>query len=167
MEALRALASTSLVPEDESRRSAAAVLTPSGPLPLFADASLHRAESEALIASDEDLVRLLAAREQNVEAAAELLEAIARFRAIVRPSQLTPAAMPAALPSGTWTLAGHTRAGWPIVVVRSAFWIPADYTGVEEYIRYVAYFMEVQARARMGAGVSRHMIIFDLGTYDL
>ena len=140
--------------------------SPTAPLPLAPSAALFRAEAEALIASDADLERLLDAREQRVDAAADLLEEIARFRAIVRPADIVPAAMPAAMPSGTWTFAGHTTAGWPILVVRCVHWNPAVYSGIDEYIRYVAYFMEVQARARMGAGVSRHMIIFDMAQYS-
>ena len=140
--------------------------SPIAPLPLVPSAALYRAEAEALAASDSELKRLLDAREQKVDAAAALLEEIARFRAIVRPDLLVPAAMPAAMPSGTWTFAGHTTAGWPILVVRCVHWKPAHYSGIDEYIRYVAYFMEVQVRARMGAGVSRHMIIFDMAQYS-
>lgn len=138
---------------------------PTSPLPVKPEPVAVAAEVAALLADDAGLMRILDARNQNVAASADLLQSIAHYRARVCPADLTPAACPNALSSGNWSFAGHTRSGWPILIGRCKNWRPNQYANLDEYIRYIAYIMEVTVAARMAAGVTKHLIIFDLAQW--
>lgn len=43
--------------------------------------------------------------------------------------------------TGTWRFMGFAKNGMPVVLVRARLWNPGKYS-VNEYVKYVAYFME-------------------------
>ena len=138
---------------------------PTSPIPDEPEPAALAAEMAALLADGAGLVRVLDARNQNVAAAADLLQSIAHFRARVCPAELTPASCPTALASKNWYFAGHTRAGWPVLIGRCKLWRPNEYADLDEYVRYTAYLMEVSVSARMAASVTKHMLIVDLSQW--
>jgi hypothetical protein len=87
------------------------------------------------------LQRLLIARNNNVQHAAKLGLQCCKWRAAMRPDQLRSSDVPVAFSQGTWRFMGFSKAGMPVILVRVCLWDPAKYT-VEEYSKYVAYFME-------------------------
>jgi len=116
-------------------------------------------EAELLADSRTGLLRLLRTSDFDVRKARDLAVTCCKWRASVKPWSIGPELIPVALPSGMWRFGGHTKAGMPIVLVDVAKWAPADYRyGLDEYIRYVAYFME-GAIGRMGPGVEQICMI--------
>ena len=89
-----------------------------------------------------DLLRLLRARDFDVAKSAALLDSNQTFRAKYCPEKITAADVDNALKQGCWRMAGWSRGGQPIVLIRAALWRPQLYKDVDEYISLICYFME-------------------------
>lgn len=120
------------------------------------------AEAELLAGSRDSLLRFLRNQDFDVMSARALAIEVCRWRAAVRPWEVTPEHIPVSLPSGTWRWGGHTKTGMPIILVDVAAWRPSEYAnGIDEYTRMVGYMME-GAVGRMGPGVERCAMIWSM-----
>jgi len=98
-------------------------------------------EYSALSSDEAALQRLLEARQHRMPQAKELGLQCIKWRAKVRPDLITPRDVPIAFAQGTWRFLGFAKNGMPVVLVRARLWDPHKYS-VQEYIQYVAYFLE-------------------------
>jgi len=120
-------------------------------------------ELKAVCASDK--IRYLNARPGQVQVAVELALKVCKWRAAVSPRAVTPSMMPNAIEQKVWRIGGWMKCGYPVAFCNSGLWAPSKYYAVDEYIRYIGYLNEVLA-ARMGEGVGRWAIIFDLSMFN-
>jgi len=141
------------------------VTKPVGPI-VPGTPSEEASEARLLAASESNMLRFLRARNFDVAKATAMAIDSCKWRASVKPGQITPEMIPNALPSGCWRFVGYAKDGMPIILIDAALFKPSSYYGIDEYIRYVAYFIEV-AVGRMGCGVERLLAIFVLGGFSL
>ena len=125
---------------------------------------LEAAERTLIAASDSDLGRFLKARDGDVEAALAMVQANVAWRASVRPLMLRGSAVPGA-GSMWWRFAGYSRMGMPVLSISTKNLNYAAFHGdIEEYVRFVTYFTEVNVR-RVVAGQTQAVILFDMAGY--
>lgn len=125
----------------------------------------------SMLEDEAQLDRLLIARKNDAQATVDLLFEQVRFRARYRPSEIHPATIPNALPSGAWRLCGHCKEGCVISNYKLEHWNPDLYgdagqidEAVKEYTRYVCYMIELMI-ASMKPGYDRFAVIFDLNGF--
>lgn len=122
--------------------------------------------SELHRVSKSDLSRYFLARGGDVGKALQLAENVTKWRAAVCPSMVVLPQIANAIAQGVWWFAGWTKCGYPILVCDASLWAPSKYSNVDEYIRYVAYFLEVLVKKRMGLGVTKFVTIFELSGFS-
>lgn len=129
---------------------------------------------EQTLKDEKQLERLLIARKYHGEKTADMFLEQVRFRAKYKPSSIDPATIPNALPSGTWRLCGHTKAGCVISNYKLEFWDPNTYgvddghldEAVEEYTRYVCYMIELMiCSMKEGNAPDKFAVLFDLNGF--
>ena len=106
-------------------------------------------------------LRFSLARKGDVSKAGAMLAADLKWRAATQPAAVRQEEVMRALPSGAWRVAGSTSSGLPVLVIHLALWNPEAYD-VDEYGRYVCYFVEKMLR--MG---ERFVVIFDMKGWKL
>ena len=111
----------------------------------------------------DNLCRFLVARDNDLDKSYVMAAAALKWRSEIKPSTLTVTDFPTANAQGTWRFAGHAKNGWPIILVRAGLWDSYAYT-TEEYVKYIAYFMETNAKRMDPSNPNgqRHFIIFDM-----
>ena len=114
---------------------------------------------------ESQLQRYLTARDSNIQEAATLGLRAEEWRWKWKPTTITPDDISTSLPSGCWRFAGFSKDKRPIVLIDAGLWRPGDYS-LEEYIRYVSWFIEGQI-IRMEGDVTKHIVIFDMGGFSL
>jgi len=101
-------------------------------------------------------LRFSRARQGNLAKAEAFLAADLKWREETKPEATAQADIMRALPSGCWRLLGTiAESRMPVLFINLALWNPNDYD-VDEYGRYVIYFLE--AMGRLG---ERFIVIFD------
>ena len=106
-------------------------------------------------------LRFSLARKGDVAKAGAMLAADLKWRAATQPAAVKQEEVMRALPSGCWRVAGLTSSGKPVLVIHLSMWNPEAYD-VDEYGRYVCYFVEKMLR--MG---ERFVVIFDMKGWKL
>jgi hypothetical protein len=108
-------------------------------------------------------LRFSRARQGDVRQAKPFLAADLAWREKHQPERVTQADFPTALASGCWRMLGCTPAGLPVVFIQLGLWDPSKYD-VDEYARYIIYFLEkIMARERGG----QFVLISDLHGWKL
>jgi hypothetical protein len=114
-------------------------------------------------------MRFSKARKGDLKKADPFLAEDVKWRAEYKPQDIKQSDIPAALPSGCWRLLGQSAegmgggsgGGFPVLFIDLSLWNPSDYD-VDEYGRYVCYFLE--AMCRIG---DRFIVIFDMKGWKL
>jgi len=109
-----------------------------------------------------DLMRFLLARRGDVSKALMLAERVVTWRAAVCPAMVTLSQIPNAIAQGVWRFAGWTKCGYPILACDASVWAPSKYADIDEYIRYLGYLMELLVQTRMGPGIEKFVVLFEL-----
>lgn len=112
------------------------------------------------------LLRFLRARKFNLKKSEALLREHLEWREKVRPQAIKPEDVEKSLSGGCWRLGGRAKDGSPIIYVQTALWNYNDFT-VEEYNKYIAFWMERCARSMTGSGLERHVVLFDMKGWSL
>jgi hypothetical protein len=126
--------------------------------------------SDSILKDEKQLERLLIARKYNGDKTLDMFFEQVRFRAKYQPSSIDPTTIPNALPSGTWRLCGHTKAGCVISNYKLEYWDPNTYgvddghldEAVEEYTRYVCYMIELMICSMKSDSPDKFAVLFDL-----
>jgi hypothetical protein len=117
-------------------------------------------------------LRFLRARDLDMKKAEKLLTEDLAWRATgipppkgdegaIEPSKVLQSHIPTALATGCWRCIGRSSSGNAIIWVQVALWNPGTYD-LDEYRRYVVYFLE-QA-AKMGEAI---VVIFDMSGWKI
>jgi hypothetical protein len=123
-------------------------------------------EQEAIQYDEAALRRLLVARQLKLKEATTLGVQCCKWRAKFQPDAIRPTDVPTAFKQGTWRFMGFAKNGMPVLLVRACLWDPHKYT-VDEYVKYVAYFMEQNIKRAESkkstdrASDTKNFIIFD------
>jgi len=125
---------------------------------------------------DDQLIRILKARNHDIPQTTELFLEQVRFRTKWQPRSISPASIPNALPSGAWRLCGYSREGYIISNYKLQLWNPDDYgeqtteqqlkDAVDEYTRYSIYMTELMIR-NMKPGKQKFIFLFDLKGFTI
>jgi len=122
------------------------------------------------------LQRILVARHHDLEQATSLFWEQVRFRARWKPKQIQPSDIPNALPSGAWRLCGYAKNGCIVSNYKLQHWDPDAYgakqpgetqekafeKGVDEYVRYVVFMLELMIQQMRPMAPQKFVLIFDL-----
>jgi hypothetical protein len=125
-----------------------------------------------LLNDEGHLQRILVARKHDEVLSTDLFFEQVRFRARYRPTEIDPKTIPTALPSGAWRLCGYSRDGHIISNYKLSCWDPHAYSkdgqedGVEEYVRYVLYMIELMIGS-MKPGQEKFVVLFDLSGFSI
>ena len=127
------------------------------------DGHCNEEEIHCFCNDKDNLCRFLVARNNDLDKSYDMAAAALKWRSEVKPSTLTVADFPTANAQGVWRFAGHAKNGWPIILSRAALWDSYAYS-VEEYIKFVACFMETNTKRMDPSNPhgQRHFIIFDM-----
>jgi hypothetical protein len=112
-------------------------------------------------------MRFSKARKGDFKKADPFLAEDVKWRAEYKPQDVKQSDISAALPSGCWRLLGKSAedggrgSGYPVLFIDLSLWNPSEYD-VDEYGRYVCYFLE--AMCRIG---DRFIVIFDMKGWKL
>jgi len=106
-------------------------------------------------------LRFSRARQGDLSKARQFLKADLEWRSEKRPELITQHGCYTALSSGCWRFLGTTATGIPVVFIHLGLWDPSQYS-VDEYERYICYFLEHCCRAG-----ERFVVLFDLEGWKL
>ena len=107
------------------------------------------------------LLRFLRARDFDATKAEEFLREDAEWRQAQTPKSVSPGSISNAWPTGCWRMGGRAKDGSPIILIQTGLWDPYGMDGVEEYTRYVSFFME-RSISTMRGGTEKHVVLFDM-----
>lgn len=115
--------------------------------------------------NDETFLRFLRARNYHVDKASEMLQNHLKWRDEICPPKIKPEDIAEPLRSGMARRGGVNNVGEPIVMVQIKYFDPANFDSVTHFIKYVAYFYELNLCV-VEPEVSKGLIFVDMKGYS-
>lgn len=130
-------------------------------LPEHFDKQLVNEQVNTIISDDQWILRLLVARKYNLKKTVSLFQEQVYWRTKWQPWNIKLSDISTPIQSGAWRLCGKTRDGAPICNYKLKYWNPDEY-GLDEYIRFVAYMLDLFVSEMTPGGPSQFVCLFDL-----
>ncbi|GBG30609.1 Phosphatidylinositol/phosphatidylcholine transfer protein SFH8 [Hondaea fermentalgiana] len=134
---------------------------------IFANASCIELDEDigTFRLNDQTFLRFLRARDYNVSKASAMLQNHLEWRDRVVPAKVRAHEIAKPLQSGMTRRSGNTFDGEPITMVQIGKFDPADFDSVTQFVKYVAYFFEINLSV-IDPEVERGVIFIDMQGYS-
>mmetsp|Transcript_10992 Transcript_10992/g.16600 ORF Transcript_10992/g.16600 Transcript_10992/m.16600 type:complete len:274 (-) Transcript_10992:176-997(-) len=130
-------------------------------LPGNFDIQVAKEQVNTISADDQWLLRLLVARKFDMKKTVSLFQEQVYWRTKWQPWNIKPSDISTAMQSGAWRLCGKTRDGAPICNYKLKNWNPDEYD-LDEYIKFVAYMLDLFVSEMTPGGPTQFVCLFDL-----
>lgn len=133
------------------------------------DSTYDSNEVNLVINDDDELARLLIARDNDVPKATKMALEMIRLRTKFDVMNLQPEEFPIALGQGNLRWGGYDKEGSPILVCRAALWKPWVYengaTASRQYSNFIFYMLSMLTKS-MNRRSDQFVLIFKMNSYN-